>query len=318
PPLGVDPDFEHPDSRGNRITATSVVCWVVATLFVSLRLYSRRTIVHIIGLEDCNDCNCLCVWLSSSVLRCRLKTLGATHGAGIHFWDLRITMLDLFARLDITESAFYGACTFCIKLSILSFLSRLSPDRRFRALIILMSVFITVYCLFSVFQFFFSWSAVPKTRHLRISAGSCSGPLQVCAVIAGINAATDIVIYLIPIAIVWNLQLTGRKKLGVIINFTLGSLVCIASVARFVVQIVRFHDPDYSRIKEIFLPLNTLEINVGIICACLPHLAPLARRLTSRSLTRAPEDRSINLGIPHASTAGRESFSLSTPTEDRG
>jgi hypothetical protein len=224
-----------------------------------------------------------------------------------------------------------------------------------------MSVFITVYCLFSVFQFFFSWSAVPKTRHLRISAGSCSGPLQVCAVIAGINAATDIVIYLIPIAIVWNLQLTGRKKLGVIIIFTLGSLcvrdillirkvylliarrVCIASVARFVVQIVRFHDPDYSRIKEIFLPLkyvskllylhclalqtaincmlifnSTLEINLGIICACLPHLAPLARRLTSRSLTRAPEDRSINLGIPHASTAGRESFSLSTPTEDRG
>jgi hypothetical protein len=91
--------------------------------------------------------------------------------------------------------------------------------------------------------------------------------------IAGINAAIDIVIYLIPIAIIWDLQLTRQKKLGVIIIFTLGSLcvrdilsrkvhllisrrVCIASVVRFTVQIVRFHELDYSGIKEIFLPIK--------------------------------------------------------------
>lgn len=63
-----------------------------------------------------------------------------------------------------------------------------------------------------------------KTRDLNLSSGSCSGPLQICVTIAGINGVTDIVIYLIPIAIIWNLQLSKEKKLGVIIIFTLGSL----------------------------------------------------------------------------------------------
>jgi Fungal rhodopsin domain len=71
-----------------------------------------------------------------------------------------------------------------------------------------------------------------KTRDLNMSSGSCSGPLQTCVAIAGINAVIDIVIYLIPIAIVWNLQLTRQKKLGVIIIFTLGSL-CVKDVLSF-------------------------------------------------------------------------------------
>jgi hypothetical protein len=134
-------------------------------------------------------------------------------------------------------------------------------------------VYNRILCFLSL-SIFFSWSAAPKTRLLKVSAGSCSGQVQVCVAIAGINAATDIVIYLMPIAIVWNLQLTGRKKLGVTIIFAFGLLcvrdillvrnvhllrarrVCIASAARFVGQIVRFHDPDYLRIREIFLPLK--------------------------------------------------------------
>jgi hypothetical protein len=35
---------------------------------------------------------------------------------------------------------------------------------------------------------------------------------------------TDIVMFLLPIAIVWNLPLTGWAKLGVILTFTFGSL----------------------------------------------------------------------------------------------
>jgi hypothetical protein len=52
-PPGIEPNFEHPDSIGYRIIIASVVCWVTATLFVFLRLYSRRYVVRIIALEDC-------------------------------------------------------------------------------------------------------------------------------------------------------------------------------------------------------------------------------------------------------------------------
>jgi hypothetical protein len=86
-----------------------------------------------------------------------------------------------------------------------------------------MSIFITVYCLISVFQFSFSWNP-ETTRNLKIAPGSCAGPLPVCVALAGINMVTDIVIFLLPIALVWNLPLTGWAKFGVILTFILGSL----------------------------------------------------------------------------------------------
>ena len=84
-------------------------------------------------------------------------------------------------------------------------------------------MFITVYCLISVFQFSFSWDPVPRIRDSIIAAGSCAGPLTVCVVIAGINMGTDILLFLLPIAMVWNIRFTGNERLGVVLVFTLGS-----------------------------------------------------------------------------------------------
>jgi hypothetical protein len=125
--------------------------------------------------------------------------------------------------LDIAESAFYGASTLCIKLSILFFYLRLTPYRRFRILIYLICMITAVYCLISVFQFAFDWNTTPNIRNSVIATGSCSGPLQLCVAIAGINMGTDIMLLLLPVAMVWNIQFTGNERLGVVLIFTLGS-----------------------------------------------------------------------------------------------
>jgi hypothetical protein len=56
-----------------------------------------------------------------------------------------------------------------------------------------------------------------------IAAGSCAGPLPVCVVVAGINMGTDILLLLLPIAMIWNIRFTGNERLGVVLIFTLGS-----------------------------------------------------------------------------------------------
>ncbi|PMD31667.1 hypothetical protein L207DRAFT_389981, partial [Hyaloscypha variabilis F] len=160
----------------------------------------------------------------------------------------------------------------CIKLSILFFYLRLTPYRRFRILIYLICMITAVYCLISVFQFAFDWNTTPNIRNSVIATGSCSGPLQLCVAIAGINMGTDIMLLLLPIAMVCNIQFTGNERLGVVLIFTLGSSVCIASIVRLTVQLVEYNVSDDSWVKAIFLPLDSFEINLGIICACLPHL----------------------------------------------
>jgi hypothetical protein len=53
PPPGVIPNFEHPESRGNQVVVTIAVLLPLATLVLSLRLYTRRMIVRTMGSDDC-------------------------------------------------------------------------------------------------------------------------------------------------------------------------------------------------------------------------------------------------------------------------
>ena len=53
PPPGVTPNFAHPESRGYRISITLVVCLVLCTGVVLVRLYTRYFITRMIGADDC-------------------------------------------------------------------------------------------------------------------------------------------------------------------------------------------------------------------------------------------------------------------------
>lgn len=53
PSPGVKPNFDHPESLAYLIIIASIVCWLATTLFVFLRLWTRQSIIRIIGAEDC-------------------------------------------------------------------------------------------------------------------------------------------------------------------------------------------------------------------------------------------------------------------------
>ena len=57
PPPGVTPNFAHPESRGYRISITLIVCLVLCTGVVLLRLYTRYFITRMIGVDDCKNPN---------------------------------------------------------------------------------------------------------------------------------------------------------------------------------------------------------------------------------------------------------------------
>lgn len=53
PPPGVTPDFIHPQSFGQRVTVTSVICLTLMTMSVIVRLYTKLSIKHVWGWDDC-------------------------------------------------------------------------------------------------------------------------------------------------------------------------------------------------------------------------------------------------------------------------
>jgi hypothetical protein len=95
------------------------------------------------------------------------------------------------------------------------------------------------------------------------------------------NLLLDVLVLLLPLPMIWRLQLTIGKKLALTGIFTLGSFACIASgfrLAQF--QKSRQSDPTYTTVGSI--TWSIIEQTVGLDCACLPTLRPLLWARTQR------------------------------------
>ncbi|KAH9209206.1 hypothetical protein DL95DRAFT_449485 [Leptodontidium sp. 2 PMI_412] len=96
---------------------------------------------------------------------------------------------------------------------------------------------------------------IAKAWDLSITTGSCSGALEMCVTNSTANAAVDIAMLILPIAMLWNVRMAKRDKIGAVAILMTGSL------------------ESYPMEMQ-----SAVEVHVGVICACLPHMKPLLRR----------------------------------------
>lgn len=96
-------------------------------------------------------------------------------------------------------------------------------------------------------------------------------------------------IALLPVPLVWQLQLNLRSKLSLIVVLSLGIFAAIAAIVKAVIQKTVFQNPD-PFVHDTFTLWRFIEFDVGIIAASLPALKPLfnwclgaARSLTTKT-----------------------------------
>lgn len=129
---------------------------------------------------------------------------------------------------------FYIAAILFAKLTVLAFyLNIFHINRTFRMVTLFTMVFVTMYLLAGLFTYIFQcrpiklsweWSApLPKI---------CLNGIQQSASIGGFNIGTDLFIMLMPLPMVWKLQLSTKNKIGLSLIFALGSLYVIPSLDR--------------------------------------------------------------------------------------
>ncbi|KAJ5098252.1 hypothetical protein N7532_005253 [Penicillium argentinense] len=84
-----------------------------------------------------------------------------------------------------------------------------------------------------------------------------------------------------PIPVLSNLQLPQKKKAGLILIFAAGSFACITSIVRL--RIVATDTKATDSAKPIanaeLAKWSFVEMNMGIICSCLPSLYPIFTRI---------------------------------------
>ena len=112
--------------------------------------------------------------------------------------------------------------------------------------------------------------------------------LYLCS--APVNIITDLAILVLPIPVLTGMRLPQRQKTVLVVTFALGIFVTIVDVVRIyylqqaaedsvITQTRLGTGTDFAYNASIALMWSAVEVNVGIICACIPTLKPLVTRI---------------------------------------
>ncbi|KAL9101698.1 MAG: hypothetical protein Q9163_003063 [Psora crenata] len=93
---------------------------------------------------------------------------------------------------------------------------------------------------------------------------------------AAFNISTDCILLLLPLTIIWRLNMTSLHKVGLSAIFCLGTLTLVASIVRLVLFFrVNPYDTSYTLTSLGFW--TAAEQFLGILCPCLVTFGPLIR-----------------------------------------
>uniref|UniRef100_A0A093VFJ4 L-fucose-proton symporter n=1 Tax=Talaromyces marneffei PM1 TaxID=1077442 RepID=A0A093VFJ4_TALMA len=134
--------------------------------------------------------------------------------------------------------------------------------------------------------------------HFRTqTAENCTNIFQSSLSVVPYDIVTDMAIIILPIPLLTRMHLPWKQKVILVITFGVGILVIVVDVLRiaqlqntilsrlepqFSYNIANIAHQDYTYITAPSFMWSIVDVNMTIICACVPSLKPLANRFTPR------------------------------------
>ena len=196
------------------------------------------------------------------------------HGLGRDIWTLSFDDITFVLRLFYMAEVFYLTSTVLTKISILFFYLRVFSSYAFRCIVWAVMSICTAFYIGFLFSLIFQCIPVSYawTRWDGQHSGSC---INIGAGIfshAAINMVLDLVVLILPLPMLYNMQLTYSimGKIHIFIMFSFGLVVTIVSALRLQTLVAFFNskNPTYDFFGASIW--SALEVYIGIICACLP------------------------------------------------
>jgi hypothetical protein len=198
------------------------------------------------------------------------------------------------------------------KCSILLLFTRIFGNIRwFKYLALLLMTVVAMYGISSVTATIFQCTPVPRAFNKSIS-GTCIDNEKFWYANAGFSVATDVIILCMPMPLVRQLQIPRVQKVALIVVFALGGFVVITSCLRMTTINLAAVTPDTT--YDITSTMWTvIEMNIAIVCACLPMIRPLIVRLFPKLM---PKSSSLNKTHVYANSSsyghGAKGYNISS------
>ncbi|KAI8945997.1 hypothetical protein F4801DRAFT_94977 [Xylaria longipes] len=260
-------------------------------VFTGIRLWSRRLVKSRLQVND------IIILIALFIMTARhavTLTMVLKCGLGLHADEVeRIGgpgKVVLFRKLAYVIDLLWLTLTCLIKVSILHFYTVIFRTQQFQYCVRgAMSLTIA----FGIAAFFSdAFFCVPpqKSWHRHIP-GHCGDPSTNYMVLASIDLTIDIIIIVLPMPVLWRLQLATAKKVSLTFIFGLGFIIIIITSVRipFFAQL----DPaDITYTVSKIALLSSLVPLLGIINASLPLSGPVFQRVFATSILSSIGKRS--------------------------
>ncbi|CAN8097861.1 unnamed protein product [Discula destructiva] len=256
----------------------------VGTAFVLMRSYTGIFVTRKFGFAD----YAILIGYGTFVGFAVMCVLAVEIGPGIHMWDLRLRDLGPFLYYLRVASTLYAPCILFLKLSILvQYIRIFMPNRQPRALywstILLGGANAISYLVLLLMQI---WSCTPmrKSWDPLVVGGYCLDTSALNVSASSINVISDIAIFVLPQAIIWRLNMPLKQKLQVSTIFLIAALAIAAAAVRLYYTTMLVNSADVTWYSWYMGIWALVEMDLGIIVACLPVGGVFMRSLGQSSV----------------------------------
>ncbi|KAF7719103.1 MFS-type L-fucose-proton symporter [Penicillium ucsense] len=280
------------DTRRPATLGVSITVFVIASIFVALRFVSRIFIVRKVGLHDYVM---LLAWVLDFGFSFSLF-YATKYGLGMH--SSEIPFEDQFALNKATYAftVLYNPALMAVKTSILIFYLTLTRNNKIFQIANYVTLAVVnaagfALTMVNVFQCHpFSASFVPGVPN----GATCIDIVTLYLSSSPVNIVTDLAILFLPIPILTQMRLPFKQKVILVVTFSFGFFVAVVDVIRIAflqraaiskslaletIHLQNNTDADFSWYASLSFMWSVVEVNISIICGCVPSLKPLVTRL---------------------------------------
>ncbi|KAL4919294.1 hypothetical protein BDW62DRAFT_209779 [Aspergillus aurantiobrunneus] len=260
------------------IYGVNIPLMVLMTVFVAGRFVSRTFLVrNALGIDDWTMLIAYLLAMGMSAA----QLVEPKYGIGRHLYDVRPEWYPSLGKLTIAVQALFAPCSALTKISICLTYLRLFPSKTNKwfnyislAILTVFGISTTVTMLLQCIPLSDIWAVLTPMEEKR-----CIDSEKFFIAVAAINSITDFMVYLWPIHYLWKVKLSLAKRVGLIICFGVGVLICIAGIVRITWQVKFANSWDQTYNGAIIFIIVAVECNLGVVCGCLPGVRPLMSKI---------------------------------------
>ncbi|ORY12235.1 MFS monosaccharide transporter-like protein [Clohesyomyces aquaticus] len=287
-------------TRGPAVLAVTAVSLALCSVFVALRLMSRFAIVRKPGWDDYTMILAWMLAFGTSFSIC----YGTSVGLGRHEVNVPPQWDSALKKSEYVFSVLYNPALMATKTSILIFYLTLSKTQKiFRwatiATLVVVNLGGLALTLLNILQ------CRPVTAAFKTpvpKSATCSDIVTLYLSSAPLNIITDLAILFLPMPILTRMRLPKKQKMVLVVTFGFGVFVAVVDVVRiaYLQSAARNHLRDIQNHTEtsgsdsrneandfpwyasLSFMWSAIEINVGVMCGCVPAMKPLVSRFIPR------------------------------------